>query len=135
MEAISAAAQRPATVRDPTSEITRMAVPQSVQPRLRGFMPSTGKPTEENPFKKPVFSAHTPEGEEPTLAELTGVKVDRLKHVRMVRQPTPEEVLEFADENAMELTRSMTETKSTDSAKARKRVKTEVDKLSDEIGS
>ena len=130
MNALVEKSMKPATRRDPTAEINPMTVSRAVQPRLRAQYVGGNTPVGDvNPFQKPVYSGNTPEGEETTLAELTGVKIDKLKHVKVVRPPTPQEVIDFAEKNGTEIAKVMT------AAPRRGRAKTEAEKLAEEIGN
>ncbi len=118
------------TVRERASEVTPISVPtQAAKTKLRGNRVS-GQP------RPIVYSANTPEGLEPTLAELTGVRIDRLKHIKVVRPPTPEEVEGLVQTNVNSVLSALTpESKNSGPKRGGRPRKTEADRLEDEINS
>jgi len=126
MDSIVAKSQK--TVRQRASEVTPVQVPSgAAKTRLRGNLVGGTAP------RPSVYSANTPEGLEPTLAELTGVRIDRLKHIKVVRPPTPEEVEKLVENNTSGV---LLELKKVDENTGKKRgrpPRTEAEKLSEEI--
>lgn len=137
MDDIKRAAERPAVKQN--TEIKPMVHHATQeQPRLRGYVPSTQ--TARPLPQEMVTSANTPDGEIPTLSELTGVRIDRLKHIRATRTPTAQEVEEYVNQNVNDVTSNMIEkhassvdAKTPTVDKGRRRTKTEAEKLAEEI--